>query len=158
MKSRTSNIRVETYQAFRTTGGHSNIMTVLQQFVETGARVVIVAADTPEQVSLLTIAANMGYVNNEFVWLTIGSVCDDLYAGTQRFNNLIALRQNGTLSPASPNASAISLAARLTNNVTPIDFNNTYNGMISFDIWLELKGYPPYEDFLSKWSRLDSTE
>lgn len=133
-------------------------MTVLQQFVETGARIVIVAADAPEQVSLLTIAANMGYINDEFVWLNIGSVSDDLYLGTQKFNNLIAQRQNGTLPPAPQNASAISLAARLTQNVTPIDFNNTFNGMISFDIWLELEGYPPYEDFLDRWSRLDSTE
>ncbi|KAH8549801.1 periplasmic binding protein-like I [Umbelopsis sp. PMI_123] len=158
MKSRTSNIRVLTYQAFRSGGGHSNIMTVLQQFVETGARIVIVAADLPDQISLLTIAANMGYVNNDFVWLTIGSLSDELYLATQRFNNLIALRQNGTISPAPQNASAISLAARLTNNVTPIDFNTTFNGMISFDIWLDLDGYPPYEAFLDKWSRLDSTE
>ncbi|KAI9289538.1 periplasmic binding protein-like I [Umbelopsis sp. AD052] len=158
MKSRTSNVRVLTYQAFRTGGGHSNVMSVLQQFAETGARIVIVAADTPDQVSLLTVAANMGYVNDEFVWLTIGSVSDDLYLATQRFNNLIALRQNGTISPAPQNASAISLAARLTNNVTPIDFNTTYNGMISFDIWLDLQGYPPYENFLDRWSRLDSTE
>lgn len=158
MKSRTSNVRILTYQAFRSGGGHSNVMSVLQQFAETGARIVIVAADTPDQVSLLTVAANMGYVNDEFVWLTIGSVSDDLYAATQRFNNLIALRKNGTISPAPQNASAISLAARLTDNVTPIDFNKTYNGMISFDIWLDLQGYPPYENFLDNWSRLDSTE
>jgi hypothetical protein len=158
MQAKTSDIRVVTYQAFRTTGGHSNIMTVLDQFAQSGARIVIVAADTPQQVSLLTIAANMGYVNDEFVWITIGAVDNELYNGTQRFNTLIQQRQNGTLAPAPQNATALSLAARLTENVSTIDYNKTFNGMISFDIWLDLQGYPEYDEFLDKWSHLDPIE
>ncbi|KAJ2961929.1 hypothetical protein NQZ79_g2877 [Umbelopsis isabellina] len=158
MQAKTSDIRVVTYQAFRTTGGHSNIMTVLDQFAQSGARIVIVAADTPQQVSLLTIAANMGYVNDDFVWLTIGAIDDELYNGTQRFNNLIKQRQNGTLAAAPPNATALSLAARLTENVSTIDYNKTFNGMISFDIWLDLQGYPEYDAFLDRWSHLDPVD
>ncbi|KAI7854854.1 periplasmic binding protein-like I [Circinella umbellata] len=123
-----SNIQITRYQAFSQENPQQDAASSLYNVTTGGARVILVAATGNALTSIMLQAAEMGYMENDYVWLLIGDPTIDL--------------QSAIDSPI--------------NSSTPIDFNSTYNGLFMFDTWLALYGYPPFDQFMDAWSGLDS--
>lgn len=158
-------IHVVTYQAFYKNGVQSDLTSTITNFTQSGARIIIVAAVGDAQNAIMVQAASMGYLNSNYVWLLIGAVGSDLEDAVDDYNEDITQRiQNGTASTqnlASAVASAsdpMMVEALQATNLSLIDFNRTFTGVVLFDTWLTPDGYPPYESFLDRWAALDPTE
>lgn len=174
MKSKAKGIHVKAYQKFYEDGPQSDIQGPINTLMNDGIKIVFVAAEGDAQVAALTVAANLGHINNSTVWLTTGTIAQSLASATRQFNDAIQKRkeseqqqeqqqQGTTLSSTAYNvtadtSNAILYAAATAKNLEPIDFEKTYaGGLFSFESTLDLKGYPPYESFLDRWSQLDPT-
>ncbi|CAM0138971.1 unnamed protein product [Umbelopsis sp. WA50703] len=164
IKAGLMDIHVVTYQAFYKNGVQSDLTSTLTNFTQSGARIIIVAAVGDAQNAVMVQAATMGYLDSDFVWLLIGAVGSDLEDAVSDYNQDITQRiQNGTSSSqiASAVASAadpIMVEALQATNLSLIDFNRTFTGVVLFDTWLTPDGYPPYESFLDRWEVLDPTD
>ncbi|KAG2171444.1 hypothetical protein INT43_009105, partial [Umbelopsis isabellina] len=165
IKAGLMDIHVVTYQAFYKNGVQSDLTSTITNFTQSGARIIIVAAVGDAQNAIMVQAASMGYLNSNYVWLLIGAVGSDLEDAVDDYNGDLTQRiQNGTAS--TPNvASAIASAsdpmmveALQATNLSLIDFNRTFTGVVLFDTWLTPDGYPPYESFLDRWAALDPTD
>lgn len=179
MKSKAKGIHVKAYQKFYEDGPQSDIQGPINTLMNDGIKIVFVAAEGDAQVAALTVAANLGHINNSTVWLTTGTIAQSLASATRQFNDAIQKRkeseqqqqqqQQGTNDPSpslsstaynitADTSNAILYAAATAKNLEPIDFAKTYaGGLFSFESTLDLKGYPPYESFLDRWSQLDPT-
>lgn len=185
MKARLKGIRVKAYQPFYEDGPKSDIKKSLDLVTATGARVIFIAAEGAAQIAAMTVAAHSGYMNDENVWLTIDADTNTLYSAVNDFNSILARRANNTdVVPAVYNTplvddistsdnstkesramkkqslidliDPVEYAARQTTKLDPIDYNTTFSGgVFLFDILKELPGYPPFDDFVKKWSQLD---
>ncbi|KAI7879784.1 periplasmic binding protein-like I [Lichtheimia hyalospora FSU 10163] len=180
MKTKAKGIHVKAYQKFYEDGPQSDIEGPINTLMNDGIKIVFVAAEGDAQLAALTVAANLGHINNSTVWLTTGTIAKSLASATRQFNDALQKRkdieqqqqqrnQQGSNDPSSSSSSsstaynitadasnAILYAAATTKNLEPIDFEKTYaGGVFSFESTLDLKGYPPYESFLDRWSQLD---
>lgn len=184
MKARANGIHIKSYQAFYDEGPKSDIKTSIDALASTGVRIVFIAAEKSAQLVALTVAAHHGYINNNTVWITIDTDVSELYKSIEKFNNIIEHRVNKTdIVPEIYNATLIDeipsgnkekqilkkqslsdvidpieYAARLTNSLTPIDYYNVFSGgVFLINNLRELKGYPPFDHFIDKWSHLNSS-
>lgn len=175
MKSKMKGIHVKAYQKFYEQGPKSDIQGAISTLMDTGVQIIFLAAEGDAQLAALTVAAHMGHINNNTVWMTMGSITDDLFSAVSEFNLALSNRTtqdgssesvlNATLIGSSDNTTdynhdnrttAIEYAASITDNLTPIDFNRTFSGgVFSFEPMLDIPGYPPYDSFVEKWSKLD---
>jgi hypothetical protein len=173
LRARANSIDVKSYQSFYENGPMSDIQRSIDLLYSTGARIIVVAAEGPSQLAALTVAAHSGYINNETVWISLDFDRNSLYPSIKSFNDIIERRRNNTdvipdvytkvatttknnksdlLSMIDP----VEYAARITPNMTPIDYNNTFSGgVFTMDAMKELPGYAPFDEFLDKWSHLD---
>jgi hypothetical protein len=159
------NIHVVTYQAFYKNGIQSDIGSTLKNFADSGARIIIVAAVGDPQNAIMVQAATMGYLDSSYVWLLIGAVGSDLESAVSTYNQDLGQRiANGTTSSQSISSAVASASdpmmveALQTTNLSLIDFNRTFTGVVLFDTWLTPNGYPPFESFLDRWAALDPVE
>ncbi|KAI9278719.1 periplasmic binding protein-like I, partial [Phascolomyces articulosus] len=143
-----SNIQITRYQAFSQDNPQEDASGSLYNVTTGGARVIMVAATGDALTSIMVQAAEMGYMANEYVWLLIGDPTEDLQQAIDSRNANLTTTPDTTMTTASDYPLAI-------NSSTPINFNQTYNGLIMFDNWLSLYGYDPFEQFLDAWSQLD---
>lgn len=165
IKAGLMNIHIVTYQAFYKNGIQSDIGSTLKNFTDSGARIIIVAAVGDPQNAVMVQAATMGYLDDSFVWLLIGAVGSTLENAVSTYNTDVIQRiTNGTTSSNSV-SSAVAAAsdpmmveALQATNMSLIDFNQTFTGVVLFDTWLTPDGYPPFESFLDRWAALDPIE
>ena len=171
MKSKLQGVHVQAYQKFYEDGPQSDIRSSIDILMNTGVQIVIVAAEGEPQLTALTVAGNMGYINNNTVWVSMGKVADELYDAVQEFNTQVEHRISSASSSASitnpasnsdnsrkndSDANAISYAAKSTPHLQPMSFNETFaGGIFLLDSTLDLHGYPPYDEFVEKWTHLD---
>jgi hypothetical protein len=158
-------IHVVTYQAFYKNGAQSDLSSTLRNFTDSGARIIIVAAVGDPQNAIMVQAATMGYLDSSYVWLLIGAVGASLENAVSTYNEDLTQRiANGTSNnPSLPSTIAsttdpMMVLALSTTNLSLIDFNRTFTGVVLFDTWLTPDGYPPYESFLDRWAALDPNE
>ncbi|KAI7907044.1 periplasmic binding protein-like I [Cokeromyces recurvatus] len=185
MTARLNGIHVKSYQSFYENGPKSDIKKSLDLLMATGVRVIFIAAEGVAQLAVLTVAGHSGYINDNTIWITIEADTNTLFAAVNDYNSILARRANNTdvipelyntsfidelasksskISRAVKKQSLIDLidpveyAARSTTDLRPINFNATFSGgVFMFDTLKELPGYPPFDDFLDRWSHLDPT-
>ncbi|KAI8144687.1 periplasmic binding protein-like I [Fennellomyces sp. T-0311] len=138
------NMQILRYHSFSQELPQKDAASSLQSVTSGGARVIMVAATGDALTSLLLQAAEMGYLTDDYVWLLIGDVTEQLQDAVNE--------RNANLTTAQPSTSDFPV---VINGSTPIQFNETYNGLFMFDNWLALYGYDPFEKFLDSWSQLD---
>ncbi|KAI8097085.1 periplasmic binding protein-like I [Halteromyces radiatus] len=174
MKARAHNIIIKGYQSFYDHGPTSDIQSSIDTLMATGARVIFVAAADDAPMAALIVAAHSGYINNDNVWLTIGIQSDSLQQNVINFNNIISTRadsaewtsqssasqssasQSSASSSVLPNIDPVLYAANTTRKLTHIEYNSTFSGgVFSFESIMSLPGYPPFDQFLQRWSSLD---
>lgn len=183
MKARLHGIHVKSYQSFYEEGPKSDIKKSIDALASTGVRIVFIAAEGPAQLAAMTVAAHGGYINNSTVWIAIDADVNTLFSAVSSFNTIVAKRANNTdVVPKIYNSETIDditlhsgkdsktlskqsmldlidpveYAARLTDTLTPIRYNEVFSGgVFIIDSLRELSGYKPFDDFLDKWSRLD---
>lgn len=173
MKARVNGISVKSYQSFYEDGPKSNIRKSLDTLMSTGVRIVFVAAEGKAQLTVLTIAAQAGYINNDTVWITTDMETDDLFVAVNNFNSILEKRANHTdIIPANYNLTddlskavkqsnndsidPIEYSARMASNLTTINYNQTFSGGIFvFEVLKQLTGYEPFDTFHNKWIHLD---
>ncbi|KAI9289068.1 periplasmic binding protein-like I [Umbelopsis sp. AD052] len=166
IKAGLMNIHIVTYQAFYKNGIQSDTASTLKNFTDSGARIIIVAAVGDPQNAIMVQAATMGYLDDSYVWLLIGAVGSTLENAVSTYNTDVIQRiANGTATSNSVSPSAVASAsdpmmveALQAKNLSLIDFNQTFTGVVLFDTWLTPDGYPPYESFLDRWAALDPIE
>lgn len=103
----------------------------LKNVTQGEARIILVAATDNTQTSLMIQAAKLGYLNNDYAWLLLGLMDGQLKTDVNKYNQ------------------------QQQDQLKQIDYNSTFNGVFMFDNWLNLNGYPPYEEFLKHWSTLN---
>ncbi|ORZ15702.1 periplasmic binding protein-like I [Absidia repens] len=162
MKARDHNIAIIGYQSFFDGEPTSNIQNSVDSLMETGARVIFVAATDDAPLAALVTAAHSGYINNDNVWLTIGVDTNELHQSVLSFNNILSLRANNSSEITHSNSSnssgvdALTYVAQTTQKLTPIQYNSSFSGgVFGFDAIVSLPGYPPFDNFLQKWASLD---
>lgn len=181
MKARQAGIHVKSYQQFYEDGPKSEIKKSLDTFMASGVRVVFVAAEGASRLAAMTVAAHNGYINNDTVWITTDLDTETLFAAVNDFNAILERRANNTdvvpkiygqALDAPSNSTEekktlkkqslinlidpVEYSARAATNFTQINYNATFSGgVFMFDVLKELPGYPPFDKFLDKWSRLD---
>lgn len=162
VKSKTKGINIRAYQKFYEDGPSSDVAGAIRSLMDSGVQIVFLAAEGEAQTTALTLSASMGYVSNSTVWITTGAITNELYAAVQEFNSAL---QQQTLANANKknnnnqtlsNMNALQHAVQTTKGLNMIDFNNTFaGGVFMFEPLLNLTGYPPYDAFQEKWSKLD---
>ncbi|KAI7850018.1 periplasmic binding protein-like I [Circinella umbellata] len=172
MKSKLQGVHVQAYQKFYEDGPQSNIHSSIDILMNTGVQIIIVAAEGESQLAAFTVAGNMGHINNNTVWVSMGKITNELYNGVQKFNTQMEHRISSTTTTSSisptnninnnnsktnkNDTDAISFIARTTPHLQSISFNETFSGgVFLLDSTLELHGYKPYDEFIEKWSHLD---
>ncbi|KAI9499195.1 periplasmic binding protein-like I [Zychaea mexicana] len=145
------NMQIIRYQAISQEAPQQDAAGSLHSVTTGGARIILVAATGDALNSLMLQAAEMGYLSDDYVWLLIGDVTDQLQEATDARNANLTL-PSAAATTTTTGSSNYPLAI---NSSTPINFNETYNGLFMFDNWLSPFGYPPFETFLDAWSRLD---
>lgn len=173
MKSKLKGVHVKAYERFYRDGPNSDIYSSIEDLMAHGVGVVFVAADGDAQLAALIAAGHQGHINNGTVWITMGTLVDDLYTATTEFNAALANRTVSSAPLMNPQKSITSTTATNTTNTTnttsifqhiaqvttvntPLDFNRTFSGGIfTFETMMDLSGYPPYDAFLQKWKTLD---
>ncbi|KAG0178684.1 hypothetical protein DFQ29_003128 [Apophysomyces sp. BC1021] len=151
-KAKMQGIRVLAYEEFYKEGPNSDIQASIDTVMKAGARIVFLAAEDDAQLAALTVAANAGYINNETVWITTGTITDELNQAVNLFNNVIRARINNTDHRQSK--TAIDYAARRTNTLNPIEYNSTFSGgLFTFETRSNLTGYPPFDNFVGEWAK-----
>ncbi|KAI9018770.1 periplasmic binding protein-like I [Phycomyces nitens] len=171
MKARMRGITVKTYQSFYEDGPTSDIQHSIDTLMQSEARIIIIAAEGKALTTALTVAANSGYINDSSVWLMFGETSAPLIEAIDRFNRVIAQRirapdsiqtvvryagLTGLNQKTSQAVDPAEYAARVTTYIRPIDFNTTFSGgVFMFKSRMGLTGYPPFDEFMDKWSRLD---
>lgn len=141
------NMQVVRYQSVSQDKPDSDMVTALHNVTTGGIRIVMVAATGDAQTSLMIRAAEMGLLNDDYVWLMMNNYASDLSAAVNARNaNLSSLAGLDT-EYDKPNTAI--------NATTVMDYNSTFTGLFMFDNWLSLYGYPPFEKFLDSWSQLD---
>lgn len=141
------NMQVTRYQAFSLDDPSKDISSVLYNVTTGGVRVFLVAATGDSQTTLMMQAAELGYMTDDYVWLLMGDYSQDLLQAVDARNaNLTSNAAQQQSTDALPTA---------INSSTPINFNETFNGLFMFDNWLNLYGYDPFETFLDEWSKLN---
>ncbi|ORX62314.1 periplasmic binding protein-like I [Hesseltinella vesiculosa] len=101
----------------------------IQNVTQSMARVILVAGPEEGQSVVMTQAAALGYLSDDYTWLLLGRVDAFLRRDIRQYNH------NHTSSP--------------------VHFNTTFNGIFMFDYWLSLSGYAPFDSFIQQWSKLD---
>lgn len=173
MQAKKSDISIKGYQSFYDLGPISDIKSSIDALMSTGARIIVLAStDQDAMITSLILAAHSGYINNDNVWITIGiEDATVLKQAVNKFNDILTLRNNNnnTQLPPLPNINTndkkalakidpIIYAARTTNDLTPIQYNDAFSGGIfTFSSASAIPNYPPFEQFLEKWSMLDPT-
>lgn len=182
MKARAHGIHIKSYQSFYEEGPKSDVKKSIDAIASTGVRIVFIAAEGPAQLAAMTVAAHNGYINNNTVWIAIDTDANALISAVDSFNTVLARRANNTdiipqnydseyvdvlVKPSKDSKSAsrqsmldsinpVEYAARLTNELTPIKYEEVFSGgVFMIDTLRELSGYKPFDTFLDKWSRLD---
>ncbi|KAI8145338.1 periplasmic binding protein-like I [Fennellomyces sp. T-0311] len=157
MKSKFKGIQVKAYQKFYDNGPESDIRASIDMLMNSGIQIVFVAAEGDAQLAVFSIAGHMGYVNNNTVWMGMGRITDELFEAVNQFNTVLDERVHVSKPIVQKNnTTAITYAAQTTSNLQPISFNDTFSGgVFLFDATLDLSGYPPYDQFVDKWSHLD---
>ncbi|KAI8373243.1 uncharacterized protein BYT42DRAFT_536616 [Radiomyces spectabilis] len=173
IKAKLNGIRVRAYQHFIDHGPNSNLEQSIDALMKNGVRIIFLAAEGEARLAALTVAAHMGHVNNETVWITTGDlVPDKLFSVVQHFNDAILHRRNGsdipwhtnTTQPSSSSSSSdgepkfdlVLHAALQTDRLVPIEYTSAFSGGVFwFEQWMDLAGYAPYDDFMDKWLRLN---
>jgi Receptor family ligand binding region len=165
IKAGLMNIHIVTYQAFYKNGIQSDIGSTLKNFTDSGARIIIVAAVGDPQNAIMVQAATMGYLDDSYVWLLIGAVGSTLENAVSTYNTDVMQRvvngtatSNGVSSAVAAASDPMMVEALQATNMSLIDFNQTFTGVVLFDTWLTPDGYPPYESFLDRWAALDPVE
>ncbi|KAI9251354.1 periplasmic binding protein-like I [Phascolomyces articulosus] len=178
MNAKTQGVHIQTYQSFYDdTTSISQVAKDIDEFLSSGVRIILVAAQGDAQTTALTVAAHRGYMDENHVWLIPGPL-QDLQNAITRFNDILYRRSQGEqLSEAThvgqqdvsqktldSNKTVSSLGwvtpldylAWTTIDTSPISYDDAFSGGIfSFRKGMDLSGYPPYDQFLEKWSRLD---
>ncbi|KAF7729898.1 hypothetical protein EC973_003632 [Apophysomyces ossiformis] len=166
MKARTQGIKVTSYQTFYSDGPVSDVQTSVETLMATGSRIILLAAENDAQLTALTVAAHLGYINNDTVWITFGENTDALWNAVDRFNSVITRRINhvniynntngNNTYQWMTNVDPIEYAANSTAVLNTIAFNSTFaGGVFMFRYRLNLTGYAPYDEFMRKWAKLD---
>ncbi|ORZ18445.1 periplasmic binding protein-like I [Absidia repens] len=133
-------IQLVNYQSFPSTTSTSTSADVkdsLDNLVNSGARIIIVAARGQAQSSLIVQAAASGYLSRNFVWLLVE---DDITTNLQ-----------DSIDDYNRQLTNNNAASSTTRKLSSTDFN----GLFYFVNWLTLDGYRPYDLFLSQWTQLD---
>ncbi|KAI7858643.1 periplasmic binding protein-like I [Circinella umbellata] len=178
MKAKSQNVHIQTYQSFFDDNTPiSQVTKEIDTFLSSGVRIVLVAAQGDAQITALTVAAHLGYMNQNHVWV-IPSKLQDLNNAITNFNNILYRRHQGeqlngannvgeqdvsqktlesnTTSTTQEWVAPLDYLAWTTTNTTPISYNDTFSGgVFSFRKGMDLSGYPPFDQFLEKWSHLD---
>ncbi|KAI8376579.1 uncharacterized protein BYT42DRAFT_534211 [Radiomyces spectabilis] len=165
MKARMNGIIVKAYQSFYDDGPTSDVKSSIDTLMGTGVKIVLVAAEEDAQMTALTVAAHSGYIANDTVWITVGENTSRLVSAVERFNAVLHRRldNNAKIVPTVTNDTQdkktidpIEYAAQMTNDLTPIHYNSTFaGGVFMFKARMNLPGYPPYDQFLEKWLKLN---
>lgn len=141
--SESSKIQLLNYQSFPSvtstsepTSSTGTIRDNLLSLSQSGARVIIVAATSKNQINLMIQAASLGLLTDDYVWLVLDETIASISSYIDDYN------KNLTLSSSSSQ---------------PISLDTTFNGVIWFENWLTLNGYPPYNQFISEWESMDSS-
>ena len=180
MKAKSQNVHIQTYQAFYDdTASISQVVKDIDNFLSSGVRIVLVAAKGDAQITALAVAAHLGYMDRHHVWVIPGRL-QDLQNATASFNDILYRRSQGeqlneanhvgeqdvsqkTLDSNTTTArqgwvAPLDYLAWTTTDTTPISYNDTFSGgVFSFRKGMDLSGYPPFDQFLEKWKRLDSS-
>ncbi|KAI7872293.1 periplasmic binding protein-like I [Spinellus fusiger] len=171
MKARARGITVKTYQSFYEDGPASNVQQSIKTLMNSGVQIIIIAAEGKALSTALTVAANSGYMDNTNVWLTFGDISPSLQQAVYKFNEAIDRRiqrpQNTQTIVRYTGLSALNqklrqnvdpteYAAETTSQISRIDYNTTFSGGIfMFRSRIDLSGYPPFDEFIDKWAKLD---
>ncbi|KAI8989372.1 periplasmic binding protein-like I [Pilobolus umbonatus] len=178
MKARLNGIRVRSYQPFYEKGAKSDIKKAIDSLISTGVRIIYLAAEGSAQLAALTVAAHNGYMNDDNVWITTDTDATVINSAINVFNSILKKRVDHTdIIPAIYNEiddsftdntksskkqndlnliDPVEYYARSTLDLHPIDYNQSFaGGIFIIDFLKELPGYPPFDQFLDKWSHLD---
>ncbi|CDS09047.1 hypothetical protein LRAMOSA10407 [Lichtheimia ramosa] len=147
MHSSSMNIQVTHYQAISQDASTNDIANTLTKVSSDGVRIILLAASGDIQIKTMLQAAEMGYLSDDYVWMLIGDVTQDLATAIDTRNSQIS----------HPTAPTPTNTTSPYNATTPIDFNSTFTGVFMFDNWLSMTGYPPFEAFLDSWSSLNAS-
>ncbi|CAO3633113.1 unnamed protein product [Cunninghamella blakesleeana] len=136
--SESSNIQLLNSQSFPSitstsdlTSSADTIRDNLRLLSQSGARVIIVAATNTNQINLMLQAAYLNLLNDEYVWLVLDETITSISSYIEDYNKNVTLPSQ------------------------TISLDTTFNGVIWFENWLDLKGYPPFEQFISEWETMD---
>ncbi|KAI9300680.1 periplasmic binding protein-like I [Cunninghamella echinulata] len=138
--SESSKIQLLNYQSFPSVTSTSNPTTTtttirdnLQSLSDSGARIIIVAAVRQNQLNLMIEAASLGLLKDDYVWIVLDETVSSISNAIDKYNQ-------------SPPPSSTAKHPLTTN---------MFNGVIWLENYLLLNGYPPYDQFISKWAALN---
>ncbi|KAI8147771.1 periplasmic binding protein-like I [Fennellomyces sp. T-0311] len=175
MKAKSQGVHIKTYQGFYNDNDPiSQVYKDILGFLTSGVRVIVVAAQGDAQLAALTTAAHLGYMDINHVWISLGPV-GDIKASVDRFNSILARRGNGEQLQDEENVGMQVVAQnsldsnRTQNWISPVDYlawtttktqtipyeTAFSGGIFSFMTGKNLTGYPPYDQFADKWTRMD---
>ncbi|KAF7721644.1 hypothetical protein EC973_004342 [Apophysomyces ossiformis] len=150
-KAKMQGVLIKAYEEFYKHGPNSDIQASIDNVMKAGARIIFLAAEDDAQLTALTVAAHAGYINNETVWISTGTITDSLYLTVNRFNEAMTMRINKT--EKRPPNSTIEYAAQRATSLSLIDYNSTFSGgLFTFETRSNLTGYPPFDQFLTEWA------